>query len=136
MTLYYGTSFFRDISEGKKRYQRRRKRVYVSSSLLLMRNIASRNWDSKAFLFFEGKQQVDPSKYFQVEALAQGKKIKLMKKLRIVDASGYQSEMIPQAPHFFVDVYGNATPPSAIVYAGVMGEQRLGDTLPLDYTLE
>jgi len=36
---------------------------------------------------------------------------------------------------FFIDTYGNYGPIIGVYFSGVMGNQRVGDTLPLDYGL-
>jgi len=64
------------------------------------------------------------------------KSVKLNTKVSILFDNNAQSEMFINIKEFYVDRYGNFTPIKGIFFSGAMGNQRVGDALPLDYGLE
>lgn len=135
-TYYEGTSFFIDKQKGVEKYIKRREKVYKGSSRHLMSIIAKEEWSFKDFAFFKGSFQTHPKNHFKVKDSLGVKKVSLSNKLNILYKKKEQSEMVPKYKYYFVDELGNFFPPDAIYFSGIMGIQRTGDLLPLDYTLE
>jgi hypothetical protein len=48
----------------------------------------------------------------------------------------HQSDIQLTADYFVIDAYGNYAPIPNLLFTGVMGSQRLGDSLPFDFGLE
>jgi hypothetical protein len=135
-TTYAGTTFFKDKQEGFKSFEKRRRKIYKTSALRLMRTIALEDWANEDFNYYYKGFRTDPKTLFQVSDTLDGKKVKLENSIVILDEAKKQSKLIPVDAHFLVDGYGNFYPPSSIFFSGHMGDQRIGDLLPLDYDLE
>ncbi|NAS32051.1 hypothetical protein GTQ40_13780 [Flavobacteriaceae bacterium R38] len=133
---YAGTSFFTDKKKGVAKYRKRRAEVYKGSSRHLMNIIAKEEWSFKDFSFFKGSYQTHPENYFKITDSLGLKKVSLSNKLNILYKKKQQSAMFPNYEYYFVDELGNFFPPDAISFSGVMGTQRAGDLLPLDYVLK
>lgn len=133
-TSYSGSSFFKEFANNKK-YRVRRERLFRKSSLYLMRIVAQEDWGNDDFTFYYEGFKIDPSKYFEITGSPQAKKVIIKKKLTVTDKNQNQSGFIPQESTFIIDGYGNTSPSNVILYSGQLGEQRIGDTLPLDYGL-
>lgn len=136
LTSYQGKSFFVDFSRGKRRFNKRRKKLFIRSSLNLMRIIGLEDWKKRDFKFYNRGFETNPELYFEVENDPIGKKVSLSKELIVTDKDKKQSGIIPKGDYFFIDGYGNIYPPDAIMYSGALGQQRVGDMLPLNYGLD
>ena len=134
-TTYAGTSFFIDKQPEVKSFTKRRKKVYKTSALRLMRTIALEDWANDDFSYYFRGYRTNPTELFTISDSQAGKKVKLEQRIVIVDAGKKQSELIPVDPFFTIDGYGNFHPPASLFFSGQMGDQRIGDLLPLDYNL-
>ena len=130
-----GTSFFIDKQPEVKSFTKRRKKVYKTSALRLMRTIALEDWANDDFSYYFRGYRTNPTELFTISDSQAGKKVKLEQRIVIVDAGKKQSELIPVDPFFTIDGYGNFHPPASLFFSGQMGDQRIGDLLPLDYNL-
>jgi len=135
-TNYAGTSFFKDISKDKALFQRRRQATYERSAMHLMRIIATEDWESPFFKFYDRGLPTNPISFFTILEAEGGRTVTLKKRLTVVDTDRSQTLLIPKFKNFFIDGFGNMSPPNAIIFSGLMGEQRVGDLLPLDYNLQ
>lgn len=135
-TTYAGTTFFIDKQEAVKSFEKRRQKIYKISALRLMRTIALEDWKNEDFSYYYKGFRSNPIDLFSVSDTLDGKKVKLAHRIVIVDDGKKQSELIPMTPYFMIDGYGNFYPPSSLFFSGQMGDQRIGDLLPLDYDLE
>jgi len=63
------------------------------------------------------------------------KKVQLTGPVAILYDNKKRSNVRPKYTHYTIDGFGNFYPPDALVFSGLMGQQRLGDALPLDYGL-
>ncbi|NER12622.1 hypothetical protein GWK08_04160 [Leptobacterium flavescens] len=135
-TFYLGTSFFIDKQEGVAKYEKRREKVYLGSSLHLMRTAARQEWETEKFVLFKGSFSIRPENYFRVSDSLGMKKVSLPLKLNVLYKKSRQSAIFPKYKYYFIDDYGNFYPPDAVSFSGDMGAKRTGDLLPLDYGLK
>jgi hypothetical protein len=138
-SVYYaGTAFFKTVaSKNHKRVLRKREKAYKGSVPHFMRSIVNNTLKKDGYKIFKGTIQVYPGLYILTEKL-EGQnltKVKVRYRLNILYNKKQQSAIESKVDTFTVDVFGNHSNISQVLFGGVMGDQRLGDTLPLDYGL-
>ena len=196
--LYLGMSYFKDLSEGKASFSRKRERVYQGSSTHFFLSLVNSKLNENRFIFFNGSVPADPKKYFVITDTTDLKKVvvklnyempdtNLMKGITFSqhrpdstvfnnkvtrfakrdstinnrasevpankESNGFkfpdikfrstfnilyrrnrQSQVVFNINTFYVDKYGNYTDIDKIIFGGDLGESRLGNLLPLDYS--
>lgn len=131
--FYAGTSFFNDVSEGKKKYVRRRKETYYGSSMHFLRTVAKQDYQEEKFRIFKGSFEVNPLENFTVTDTAGYKKFTAVQpKWNILYRKREQSALELKEP-IYIDAYGNFSPITGLFFGGYMGAQRFKEVLPLDY---
>jgi len=133
---YFGTSFYKDLKDlTKKKIIKNREKAYKGSVQHFMRSLYNKNLREEGYRIFYDKFVVEEWDYFTVEAVADSnfKKVKLTEKVTILYGKELQSELQLKVDEFFVDAYGNYAPIIGVYFSGVIGNQRVGDTLPSDY---
>ena len=133
-SYYAGTSFFRDVKPRQRKYIRRRKRAFSGSSLQLMRLIATQDYESESYKFFRKGFPKDPKDIFDVTNYKGIKKVIVKDKITVIYRNNEQSTLRALTEFFTIDGFGNHKA-NSLIFTGVMGFERLGDTLPLDYGL-
>ncbi|WP_179352907.1 carboxypeptidase-like regulatory domain-containing protein [Winogradskyella vidalii] len=136
---YSGTSYYKNLKKSNhKKTIKNRETAYNGSVQHFMRSLYNTNLKAENYRIFYDGFVVDEWTYFNVEVIANSdfKKVTLKDKVSILYNKDFQSDLIIELDEFFIDVYGNYAPVVGIYFNGVMGSQRLGDTLPLDYKLE
>ena len=136
LVAYTGTSFYKELKGfQKKKSIKNRVVAYEGSVQHFMRSLYNKNLKDEDYLIFNDGFKVDEWTYFSVEPVINSnfKKIILNDKVSILFKKSAQSELELKVDEFFVDIYGNYTPIIGVAFGGVMGRQRVGDTLPLDY---
>ncbi|BAO75327.1 carboxypeptidase-like regulatory domain-containing protein [Winogradskyella sp. PG-2] len=135
---YSGTSFYKNLKGSKKKKTiEYRESAYKGSVQHFMRSLFNHNIRVEDYAIFYKRFRVEEWDYFKVETVKDSdfKKVTLSDKVAILYNNKFQSGLELEIDEFFVDVYGNFTPVIGIYFSGVMGSQRLGDTLPSDYGL-
>lgn len=135
---YFGTSFFKDLKKAEeKRIIKKRETAYKGSVQHFMRSLFNKTLREESYWIFYDKFIVDEWDYFKVEDVDNSdfKKVTLSDKVTILYNKELQSELQLEIEEFFVDTFGNYTPIVGVYFSGAMGNQRVGDTLPLDYKL-
>lgn len=161
-TFSAGTSFFKKTeSEDNSKIKRRRANAFKGSTLHFMRALVQQKLKDKKYQLFDGSFQTQPEKFITItpidslnvyllnvipdpEIIAHRKNNPTIsfnntvppKSLNVLYKRNKQSIFKPNQFEFIVDKNGNHFPPNAVIFSGDLGEQRLGDTFPLDYTLE
>ncbi|WP_458628454.1 carboxypeptidase-like regulatory domain-containing protein [Winogradskyella sp. PC D3.3] len=132
---YFGTSFYKSLDTTKKRTLNQRSKAYKGSVQHFMRSLYNHSLNEEGYSIFHNKFRVDEWSFFTVETTGHLnlKKVTLKEKVAILFDKKNQSEIQLEIPEFYVDVYGNYAPVIGVYFSGVMGSQRIGDTLPLDY---
>ena len=136
--LYTGTSFYKDLNNGKKRTLKHRKKAYKGSVQHFMRSLYNLNLEDEGFVIFHNKFKVDEWAFFKVEDLKDSsfKKVSLEAKVNILFKGNDQSVLTPVVSQFYIDKFGNYTPIPGLLFSGVMGDYRIGDLLPTNYQLQ
>lgn len=134
-SYYAGTSFFVDEKKDSRRYKKRRQKVYEGSSLHFMRTVALEQWDEENFAVYKKGLPVYPKTHFVVSDTLGIKKVQLTGPVSILYDKKKRSDVRPKYNFYTIDGFGNFYPPDALIFSGLMGQQRLGDALPLDYGL-
>ncbi|WP_405574078.1 carboxypeptidase-like regulatory domain-containing protein [Winogradskyella sp. Asnod2-B02-A] len=137
--VYFGTSFYKELEDFKKNKSiKNRKHAYSGSVQHFMRSLYNKNLKDEGYLIFYDGFVVNEWSYFTVEAVENTdfKKVSLKENVSVLYDKDFQSELQLEIDEFFVDTYGNYAPIIGVYFSGVMGNQRVGDTLPLDYGLD
>ncbi|WP_181897614.1 carboxypeptidase-like regulatory domain-containing protein [Winogradskyella eximia] len=136
--VYFGTSFYKELENFKKNKSiKNREQAYSGSVQHFMRSLYNKNLKDEGYLVFYDGFIVNEWSYFTVEAVENTdfKKVSLKENVSILYDKDFQSELQLEIDEFFIDTYGNYAPIIGVYFSGVMGNQRVGDTLPLDYGL-
>jgi hypothetical protein len=138
-SIYYeGTSFYKMLHENpSERIDKRRTEAYQGSILHFMRAIYSDSLVEQGFKFFYKKQQVT-KEYTLVVNETEDPNLKevcfLKPDIVVGDISDSYSKLtLNDEPCIYIDNFGNHSPIKAITFYDYMGNQRVGDALPLDY---
>ena len=136
--VYFGTSFYKELENFKKNKSiKNREQAYGGSVQHFMRSLYNKNLKDEGYLVFYDGFIVNEWSYFTVKAVENTdfKKVSLKENVSILYDKDFQSELQLEIDEFYIDTYGNYTPIIGVYFSGVMGNQRVGDTLPLDYGL-
>lgn len=153
-SMYLGTAKYTDVNSEDK-IIKNRKDVYLGSSMHLFKSVIDNSWSSKGFILYEGKYSVNPNHYFKVVKANDLYEVTVSKtnnaselNLGGISRTGFyadfnllynkkrQSRMIFKTKTFFIDNFGNTTHRDQIVFGGDIGQQKVGNTLPLNFELE
>ncbi len=137
--LYTGTSFYKDVSNRKKRKTKKnREKAFKGSVQHFMRSLYDKNLRKEGFDIFHKKFQVNEWEFFKIEDVKDSsfKKVTLNTKVNILFDLKDQSVLEPRVAYFYIDAYGNYSPITELLFGGVMGSYRIGDLLPTNYRLE
>ncbi len=136
---YLGNNFYKTLQVNPtKSTIKKRKDTYLGSPLHFMRAMASEDLEREKYKIFKGSYPVKPKKYITVTPIdnMNNVKIEIKDKLNILFQGDKQSYLKSSAPEFYIDKFGNHSPPDAVRFGGDLGRQRMGDTLPLDFLLK
>jgi len=151
------TTSYTDLNPNNARIKRRRDEVYEKSSASFFRNFANNTLNEAGFkIYRNGFQITDHSHYFMITDTLSLKKIRLnpntiqspsVPGIRI-ESNGTvksssptisvlyrreQSDISFFTNTFLVDQYGNIDQIDKVAFSGVMGQNRAGNMLPLEY---
>jgi hypothetical protein len=136
--IYYeGTSFYKTLDENpSERIVERRMDAYQGSILHFMRAIYSGRLSEEGFNFFYEKHQIS-QEYAIIVTETENPNLKevcfLKPNLVVGDTFNSFSKIILNEMCIYIDSFGNHSPIKAITFYDFMGNQRVGDALPLDY---
>ena len=151
--LYKGTSSFVDHSPYNVVFAKRREEIYTRSAPYFLHNLVSNTLDKAKFSISNRFRRVKTDDYFTILDVASYKTV-LIKSgtnintrhnslldeqvwgvIGILYNNKFNSEIVFLTDQFSVDEYGNPDAIDQIVFFGDMGDQRLGDMLPRDFSL-
>ncbi|WP_299116026.1 carboxypeptidase-like regulatory domain-containing protein [uncultured Winogradskyella sp.] len=138
-TFYSGSSLYKDENiKNKESILKQREKVYRGSIQHFMRSIFRGDLKKEKYKIFKRGFGVKTPEHIVVKDLdsTNFKEVKLSGKLTVTHRGKSQSDLIPKTDKFYVDEFGNFVPVQALFFNGAMGNQRIGDTLPLDYGLD
>ncbi|MDR1499824.1 MAG: carboxypeptidase-like regulatory domain-containing protein [Tannerellaceae bacterium] len=148
---YEGSSFFEDISSGNKTVKSRRDYIYKGSSPHFFKALSLNELKSSGYGILNGQaSEILPVEAFTVTDSLDLKKIRVNNiaagkddrtyygkeysaRIHVVHSYTKRSEVYFFNNEFPVDKYGNINRPGDILFTGFMGEQRIGDMLPIFY---
>lgn len=152
-SMYLGTAKYTDTSSEDK-INKNRNDVYFGSSPHFFKTIIDNSWSSKNFILFEGKFSVNANDFFKVVKssdlyeITVSSTIKPELYLGSIKRDGFhadfnllynkkrQSRVIFKTQTFFIDNFGNTTHRDQIIFGGDIGQQKVGNTLPLNFEPE
>jgi len=154
-SLFLVTTFYEDKSNSNPKFNKRRNKSYLGSTLHFYRNIVANKWGKDEFLLFNGSYPAIPSQFFSVADTLDMKKLTIAKNTDVILSTNNpdikipflstfnllyknskQSKVVFRTNVIFIDKYGINTSPDLIQFGGEMGKKRLGDLLPFDYSID
>lgn len=152
-SLYLGTAKYTDLASDAKNIKNRNK-VFLGSSMNFFKTIVNHNWSPKDFILYEGRFSVDANQYFKVKSINDLYEVTVTETVKPelsiggLKRDGFfadfnllynkksQSRVVFKTNTFFVDHFGNTTHRDQIVFGGDIGQQKVGDSLPLNFEPE
>ncbi|WP_299223042.1 carboxypeptidase-like regulatory domain-containing protein [uncultured Psychroserpens sp.] len=138
IVAYTGTTFYESIEDIDRKTVQRRNEVFKGSILHFMRALSKKRLEEEGFDIYRKQLRVEPYDYFNVKALDKQEgyvSVKLLKKVDILYNKKYRSVIQSNVDKFIINPYGSHSPLTKVLFGGVMGNQRVGDLLPIDYEL-
>lgn len=135
---YQGTSFYSDLdNKNKKRILKRRDQAYYGSVLHFMRALSQERLAEESYQIAKGGVLVPANELIVIARDENGATVSVTvtERLNILYDKNRQSVMEVKDDTFKIDQFGNHSPIKNVLFGGDMGEQRVGDALPLDYDL-
>lgn len=139
LVSYNGSNYYRsiDVHPTKEIFQTREE-AYKGSTMHFMRALASENLNKEGYdLFVEQGQHIRlTNRHFEVSPSydQNGVIVKIKRnKVNVLYKGVKRSSIECTEDQFYIDNFGNHTPPETVIFTGDFGNQRMGDTLPLDY---
>ncbi len=138
LVSYVGANQYRsmDIIETDE-IDKIREEVYKGSTLHFMRALAGQKLAKEGFdVFLEKGQHIgNVYRHFKVTPAynQNGVIVYMANKMNILYNGEKRSSIECTEDQFYIDNFGNHTPPETVIFTGDFGNQRMGDTLPLDY---
>lgn len=134
-----GTTFFKSIGtiDQKKLYKFRQK-AFHGSVLHFLRTLYNDQLHEERYEIYKDKFRINPKEVFTIMQLPDSelKQVRFSGSISILYDRKEQSGMQLYADSFVMDTYGNYAQIADLLFTGVMGNQRVGDYLPLDFGLE
>lgn len=152
-SLFLGTLKYTETNIDDK-ITKNRNDVYFGSAVDFFKGIIDNSWSEKRFILFEDKFSVNPTDYFKVlkkedlyevtvtstnkVSLSIGgvKRNNFYADFNLLYRKKRQSRVVFNTETFFVDTFGNNSHKDQIVFGGDIGQQKAGNTLPLDFEPE
>ena len=147
-TYFIGACFFADLNNPNERsIQNNRKMVYDGSVYNFIKHLYNNSLDASDFrLRLNGRRLLQRDCFALVDSLSM-KLVKVNQRIQNirqfdftmsttleVSHKGENSHIFFRTNEFWIDSTRIVSPIDKIVFYGSMGDQRLGDLLPLDYT--
>lgn len=136
--IYKGLNRYEDLDQaGSKAARQARMEAYQGSVLHFMRALSGDNLLSEGYrIRYQGKF-VEPGQMFTVteQKGGQGTVVRLKDKVEILYRATELSAMEVTAKEFYIDRQGNHSPVDKVRFGGAMGDQRMGDALPMDFLI-
>jgi hypothetical protein len=137
--IYTGTTYYKSIGKvDAKKLNKFRQKTFKGSVQHFIRALYHQQLEEEQFQIFRNKFKVNPYEAFKITAVTDSnlKQVTFDKRLSVLYNKKHQSDLQLTADYFVIDAYGNYAPIPNLLFIGVMGNQRLGDSLPFDFGLE
>ncbi|MCL6296288.1 carboxypeptidase-like regulatory domain-containing protein [Jejuia spongiicola] len=136
---FSGKSFYKNFDNFKEnKAKRNREKAYKGSVLEFMRALYNEALEAKGYQIFSKRFKVNPWDYFKIQQISNtsSKRVLLDKPVNILYDKNYQTKIEFLEPAILIDEYGNYSDVTKVMFSGYLGNQRVGDLLPLDYGLQ
>lgn len=131
---YEGFSFFKNLrKKTRKKIIKNRKEAYLGSGLHFMRSLKAQLIAEENFRIFKGNYEVLPYSYFKLNEEDELTKISILSEDLSILYNQFDQSGIMAEEDFYIDNFGNHTPPHALMFSGEIGKNRIGQLLPLNY---
>ena len=102
-----------------------------------MRAIANEELERENYKIYFRDHPVKSGKFITVTPIDNlgNVKVELKGKLNILFEGSEQSYIKSSLPEFYIDKFGNHSPPKSVKFGGELGRKRIADALPLDYLI-
>jgi hypothetical protein len=153
------TTSYTDLNPNDRRIKRRRDEIYDRSSTFFFKNLANNTLNESGFRIFRGGFPIDHNLYFTTKDTLSLKMIQLIPEMENINSATLpgirisvrgnlsteissnfsvlyrrrQSDIIFYTDTILVDQYGNIDQIDKVMFSGLMGQNRAGDMLPLEY---
>ena len=150
--VFKGTSSFTDKNPFNILYAKRREEMYLRSSLCFWKNFTNHTLEQANIKIYNRSRQIEPDRYFQIFNMETQRVVQVLPNTNLnrqhrsvddisiygvmgisSDSNRFRSEVVFLTHRFSVDEYGNPDTIDNLLYFGDMGEQRLGDMLPVNF---
>lgn len=137
--IYKGLNRYQSLdSTGLPAVEQARREAYYGSVLHFMRSLARKDLYAQGYTIRYEGEIVDP--YDMITVLEQrgreGVMVRLKDKVEILYKARDLSAMEVTTSAFYIDDQGNHSPIDKVRFGGVMGDQRMGDALPMDFLIQ
>lgn len=131
---YEGFSFFENLRKRtRKKIKENREKAYLGSGMHFMRSLVKEQLTEEDFKIFKGSYEVLPYSYFKLSKEKELTKVSILNEdLNILHNQFDQSGIIAEGD-FYIDRFGNHSPPQAVMFSGEIAKKRVGQLLPLNY---
>jgi len=137
--FYSGSKFFKSLQVSPSTdLLNYRNEAYFGSTLHFMRALADNKLKKEKYRFFLEDQPINDNVYIKVSPVEGNNsvQVRLEQKLNISYDHRKQSSIECKEKEFYIDSFGNYYPPGRVKLGGDLGNQRIGDALPLDYVVQ
>lgn len=137
--FHAGTTFFTDISNDSPKFKKRRKNTYLGSTMHWIRSTFNESLKEDGFYLLQNGKTISPAKFYSIyqEDDDNSKWIQFAENTpeftQIFISNERNSKVKVAVPKIQISAMGNFFPPNGLLFVGYMGNQRVGDLLPLDY---
>jgi len=135
---YTGKTFYKNLDNfNKKKAEKNRQKAYNGSVLQFMRALYNEDLEAKSYQVFYRGFKTNPWNHFKIQPITNStkKRVLLDKPVTILHNNKSQSKITFLNPAILIDEFGNYVDVTKVLFSGVMGNQRVGDLLPLDFGL-
>lgn len=134
LVYYEGYSFFQELrNKPRKKHLKNRSKTFRGSSLHFMRSLSAQQLSENEFKIFHKKFEVPPYQFFSFNKVNALTEINILTDELSILFNDFHQSMIMAKGTFYIDQWGNHTPPVNVIFGGDMGEGRFAKTLPLNY---
>lgn len=135
---YEGWSFYKDITQNRavlSRFERSRTDQYFGSVTHFMRALVSDQLEEEGFDLYNGILPIAQKRVFSVQAVGNAFAVLMKKNFYLEYKKRDRSLVVKDDNEVPLLVYpdGNFTPPKSLRFDGQLADDRIGNTLPLDY---
>ena len=134
---YYssGTTFYKDISNGKNKYSKRRKKAYFGSTMHLFQSIYHNQTKENGFKFYYNKYEISLDSLFERKDSLNLVYLRYKKEdeLIVLYEKNFRTDIYFLDKEIIISSEGNYYPPRALNFNGYMTRHKAGLLLPLDY---